>query len=361
MKIFKIAFLLVLTLCANKIMADDSFTIEEFTLDAGETKDVAIYITNSNTIYGFQFSLYLPDGVEIVQEDGEYDIFMSNSRLSWTVLGYYHENDKHYEIGGGGLRGLSPTSNTEFIFFTVTATDKISTGQQICSIRNQRMTVNNSVGDPVTIMVNAEGTNENCTLRVPVKIGSSGYCSFSWPRNLDFTGCDNFEYVFAGKSETEDIVKITSIDDNQVPAAIGVLVQGTPGAIVYPQTIDNVNAVSSIFIGTSDGTSTVANKGDAWALAVKNGKTGFYPCEAGVVIPQYKCYLPGSVSGKSFISIRREITTDKVVSDDAGIVDGINTLEGDASIGTYYDLQGRSISTPRRGVYIQEGKKVIVK
>lgn len=361
MKYIKFLFLLVITFCANNIMADDNFTIEEFTIDANEEKDVAIYITNSNTIYGFQFSLYLPEGVEIVKEEGEYNIFMSSSRLSWTVLGNYIESDNHYEIGGGGIRGLSSSNNVEFIYFTIRATDMISTGQQTCKILNQRMTINNSSGDPVTITVNTNGTSEDCTLRVPVKIGSSGYCSFSWPRNLDFTECDNFDYVFVGNSETEDIVKITSVNDNLVSAGTGVLIQGTPGAIVYPQTTENVGTVSSIFVGTSESKVTVANKGDAWALAVLEGKTGFYPCNAGVVIPQYKCYLRGGYSGKSFVMIKKEITNDKVVSDEAGIVDGINAVESDYSNGTYYDLHGRRISTPRHGVYIQDGKKVIVK
>ena len=198
-------------------------------------------------------------------------------------------------------------------------------------------------------------------MKIAATIGSSGYCSFSWPRDLDFTDCDNFEYVFVGKEESENVVKITSIEDNQVPAGTGVLIQGTPGTTVYPQTTNTVKAVSSIFVGTSEGKVTVANKGDAWALAVLEGKTGFYPCNAGVVIPQYKCYLPGGYSGKSFVMINKEITNDKVVSDDAGIVDGINAVEGDASNGTYYDLHGRRVSTPRHGVYIQDGKKVIVK
>lgn len=52
---------------------------------------------------------------------------------------------------------------------------------------------------------------------------------------------------------------------------------------------------------------------------------------------------------------------DPVVSDDGGFVDGINTVDGDAANGDYYDLQGRRITTPRHGVYIQNGKKRVVK
>lgn len=362
MKTIKIAFLLALTLCVNQIMADDSFTVEEFTLDAGETKDVAIYITNTNIIYGFQFSLYLPEGVEIVQESEEYDIFMSSSKLSWTVLGVYHEDDKHYEIGGGGIRGLNPTSNTKFIIFTVTATDKISTGQQTCTIRNQRMTVNNEVGDPVVNWVNVDGTSENCTLRVPVKIGSSGYCSFSWPRDLDFSNCgDNYENVFVANSETQSSVIIKSIDSHKISAGTGVLVKGTSGKTIYPQTTDNVEEVYSIFVGTSSAPFTVSSTGEAWALAVLDGKTGFYPCKEGVTVPQYKCYLPGGFSSKSFIMLKQVNSNDDLVSDDAGIVDGINTVNDNASNDTYYDLQGRRVSTTRHGIYIQNNKKVIVK
>lgn len=52
---------------------------------------------------------------------------------------------------------------------------------------------------------------------------------------------------------------------------------------------------------------------------------------------------------------------EQIVSEDGGFVDGINNVNGDDAQGDYYDLQGRRVATPRHGVYIQDGKKRVVK
>ncbi|MBR5061004.1 MAG: hypothetical protein IKX24_02550 [Prevotella sp.] len=52
---------------------------------------------------------------------------------------------------------------------------------------------------------------------------------------------------------------------------------------------------------------------------------------------------------------------EQIVSEDGGFVDGIDSVNGDDAQGDYYDLQGRRVSTPRHGVYIQNGKKRVVK
>lgn len=344
---------------------------EEITIDpidltaAGETQNVNINLFNVSTDIGaIQFSLHLPEGVTIAEDQYGF-IFDYYDRLKYGRNNFFEVtiddwgNGEYFFLIHSGLsgQGISGTSGTPILFITLQASDQISTTGNVARITGQVFADANSSN----AYYHDDTTFDNVTLRVAAKIGGSGYCSFSWPRDLDFTGCDNFEYVFVGKSESDTNVIITSVDDNQVPAGTGVLIQGTPGETVYPQTTEDVGALSSIFIGTSEGKVTVANKGDAWALAVLGGNTGFYPCNAGVVIPQYKCYLPGSVSGKSFVTIKRVISNDKVVSDDAGLVDGINSMVDDGSFDAYYDIQGRRVSTPRHGVYIQNGKKVIIK
>ncbi|MBQ6210647.1 MAG: hypothetical protein IJK42_12890 [Prevotella sp.] len=52
---------------------------------------------------------------------------------------------------------------------------------------------------------------------------------------------------------------------------------------------------------------------------------------------------------------------EQIVSEDGGFVDGIDNVNVDETQGEYYDLQGRRVSTPRHGVYIQNGKKHVVK
>ena len=47
--------------------------------------------------------------------------------------------------------------------------------------------------------------------------------------------------------------------------------------------------------------------------------------------------------------------------DDLSVATGIRGLDGDENDGDYYDLQGRRVKTPARGVYIQDGRKVVRK
>ena len=59
--------------------AADRFYIEDFTITPGETCTVSIMLENEGTYTAFQTDIYLPDGLTIEQEDGDY-IFDLTSR-----------------------------------------------------------------------------------------------------------------------------------------------------------------------------------------------------------------------------------------------------------------------------------------
>ena len=52
-----------------------------------------------------------------------------------------------------------------------------------------------------------------------------------------------------------------------------------------------------------------------------------------------------------------------MVSEDAGLVDGINEVNGGNRMNDneYYSISGVKVSNPSKGIYILNGKKVIVK
>lgn len=53
---------------------------------------------------------------------------------------------------------------------------------------------------------------------------------------------------------------------------------------------------------------------------------------------------------------------DSLVSEDAGLVDGINDIQQNASLdGEYYSISGVRVAAPTKGLYIVNGKKVLVK
>ena len=70
------AVLAVVAICAA---ATDRFFIEDFTINAGETLMVSILLDNETAYTAFQTDIYLPEGLTVEQEDGDY-IFDLTSR-----------------------------------------------------------------------------------------------------------------------------------------------------------------------------------------------------------------------------------------------------------------------------------------
>ncbi len=110
---------------------------------------------------------------------------------------------------------------------------------------------------------------------------------------------------------------------------------------------DNVNLMAKP-IPENDGTILAGY----YALAKKSQGLGFYPTTKDLTGQKGKAYLNISSSAPSFsIEIEGETTGIKV----------INLEENSENNGQMYDLQGRRVAEPSKGVYIVNGKKVIVK
>ena len=104
-------------------------------------------------------------------------------------------------------------------------------------------------------------------------------------------------------------------------------------------------------MGTPDEAIPVAgNTTYAMASKVKDGANvvGFYRVQEGVVIPRYKAYLNSTADVEGFIF---EETT------------GINTVErAENANQDIYTITGAKVNNAaQKGVYIMNGKKVVVK
>ena len=89
-------------------------------------------------------------------------------------------------------------------------------------------------------------------------------------------------------------------------------------------------------------------------MAKKNGVVGFYKVSAGIMVPEGKCYISVSntaqaESARDFLGFIEENAT------------RINAVENGQSTDEVFDLQGRQVKQPTKGLYIKNGKKVIIK
>lgn len=68
----RIVLLMMVAMVALGAAATDRFYIEDFAVAPGETYTVSILLDNETAYTAFQADIYLPDGLTIEQEDGEY-------------------------------------------------------------------------------------------------------------------------------------------------------------------------------------------------------------------------------------------------------------------------------------------------
>lgn len=69
-------------LTAVSAMANDRLYIRDFEIVVGESKTIALILDNDTAYSAFQTDIYLSDGLEIEQEDGEYIIDLNSERTA---------------------------------------------------------------------------------------------------------------------------------------------------------------------------------------------------------------------------------------------------------------------------------------
>lgn len=136
--------------------ATDRFYIEDFTIEPGETLRVSILLDNETAYTAFQTDLYLPDGLTVEQEDGDY-IFDLTSRkgrdhnIASQIqadgairIMSYSPSIKPYSGNSGALVTFSIMANEDFsgpvsillknVLFTTTAGTEVPFANESCIV-----------------------------------------------------------------------------------------------------------------------------------------------------------------------------------------------------------------------------------
>lgn len=143
---------------------------------------------------------------------------------------------------------------------------------------------------------------------------------------------------------------MTAIDAQAIPANQGVILTSESGeaATMVPAAGETAATITGNQLGHSAGVAKTLTAGEGYILGNGSEGTAFYPCKAGS-LPSNKAYLLGN--GESAI-----------VMNFGNAVTGINTIAAPASAkAPIFDLSGRRVVKATKGLYIQNGKKVIVK
>ena len=154
-------------------------------------------------------------------------------------------------------------------------------------------------------------------------------------------------YVDEGKVKLEEVSKATA------NTAV-ILYADVTEATSYTVTTTEESASTTTHtneLQISGGTVTGSN---IYVLANKTSNgVGFYKLGDGVTVPAGKAYLEvtgGGSGSRSFIGF----------GDDTTGIDEVSSKTEEVR-SDYYDLQGRRVAQPTKGLYIVNGKKVIIK
>ena len=182
---------------------------------------------------------------------------------------------------------------------------------------------------------------------VPVTIGADEWATYVTPCALDFTGLTAY-VVSAINANSVTLTEVTS-----APAGTGVILNAAKGTYKLDIT-DSPAAVGTNLLQISNG----ANVGgglhgyDFYVLANKSNGVGFYKLKDDVIIPAGKCFLAvANTSAPEFLGFGGDDAT------------GINAVNGEGFTvnGEFYNLNGQRVAQPTKGLYIVNGKKVVIK
>lgn len=181
-------------------------------------------------------------------------------------------------------------------------------------------------------------------------ISDLGYATYSPTRNVILTR--EVEAFTVTVNTEQNMVELHPVSEGTVVAAgTGYVLRAEEGNYSFPVTATVADEIGENELLVSDGTLVVSETDRIYALGLhSDGCVGFMRVKEGVTIPEGKAYLrlPSSYSAK-FLPIGVHTAISETEIDNTNVE------------GEYYTLQGVKTKKPTRGLYIINGKKVIVK
>jgi len=303
-----------------KVAQPPTIEYEGTTLVNGETYENLLSINNNITITA-------PDGYTTYT-------YWSSSGSKFTDVKSLIENAKSF------------TSTTIYV----------STGT--CGTRYLYVAGTNSEGLN-TELIKLEFTN----VGVKVEITDSKFATFySSKANVDFNNTEVTAYVATGVDENGAVI-LTKV--NNAPKSTGLLLHADAAGeynLPYTDSYDEVS--TNLFVGVSDDKEVAASTEGTYHYVLSNhsGIIGFYNLASAVTVP----------GGKAYLETTTELDTDEISAKinfifpededgNNGETTGINEINDNKAGSGIYTLSGVKVEKAEKGLYIVNGKKVVVK
>lgn len=191
-----------------------------------------------------------------------------------------------------------------------------------------------------------------------VTIGSAGVATYCSIYDLDFSEVEGLK-AFIVSAYRPSTAEVTMSRIKDVPAETGLVLMGEAGSYEVPLGTGET-VVANMLVGTTAPTVLAKEDGEYvnYIFAKKGGVLGFYPVVDGSTLGANKAYLPLLAwklpeEAQSRVGVFFEDENDSPGT--TGVKDLNMQRANDSQV---FDLQGRPVKTPRKGLYVK-GNKIV--
>ena len=183
-----------------------------------------------------------------------------------------------------------------------------------------------------------------------VAVSAVGLATFASDNKLDFTNVPDLEAYIA--KEAAGVITLKQV--NKVDAGTGVLLRALNGTTAFGvpvTTADADDATGNMFVrGNNAAVATSEGGNYNWILSKKGEVIGFYHAN-GNTVASNRAYLQTTTA-----SARISLDFD---DEDVTAISNVNreTITNNG----YFNLAGQRVANPTKGLYIVNGKKVVIK
>ena len=210
--------------------------------------------------------------------------------------------------------------------------------------------VTNSMINSIDVKMSAPTITINSTAQ---------YATYCYPLALDFSETGATVYKAKGNDATKKVT-LTPVTGGKVPANTGVILYKASGGDITPTVIASADALENNELKgiTADETVVWNPETDTYNYILEwdseNSKIVFNRAiDGGAILAANKAYLQTSVVSEARMAL--EFSDDETT----GISEMERMRNGENE--TFFDLQGRRVAQPTKGLYIMNGKKVVIK
>lgn len=182
-----------------------------------------------------------------------------------------------------------------------------------------------------------------------VSVSEAGYATYATKYNVEVPNDENVKVMTVKVNAEGTAVELNDVAAGKViPANTGILVKAAQGDYNFVVTSDAGTPLDNDLKAATEAVTSDGAKYFALAT-LSDGKVGFAKVATGVNIPAGKAYLMvENGTAAKFFGLDGEAT-------------GINSVKTVKADGAYYTLEGVKTTKPVKGLYIHNGKKIVVK